>query len=124
MLRAPSFTRPKFSTLKATLCPCPIVPSTFSTGTLTLSSISAVVEFQLECVAAADDAERALDETGGELIAVDLREHRDQVRELAVGDPHLLAVEQIEPPVCAQGRRGARGERVGARLRFRERIGA
>ncbi len=44
MLRAPSFTRPKFNTLNATLCPCPIVPRTFSTGTFTLSSISAVVD--------------------------------------------------------------------------------
>ena len=44
MLRAPSFTRPKFSTLNATLCPWPIVPRTFSTGTFTLSSISAVVD--------------------------------------------------------------------------------
>ena len=30
--------------LKATLCPCPIVPSTFSTGTGTLSSMSGVVD--------------------------------------------------------------------------------
>ena len=44
MFRAPSFTRPKFSTLKATLCPWPIVPRTFSAGTFTLSSISAVVD--------------------------------------------------------------------------------
>ena len=44
MLRAPSLTRPKLRTLNATLWPCPIVPSTFSTGTLTLSSISAVVD--------------------------------------------------------------------------------
>jgi len=44
LTQAPSFRRPTFSTLKAILCPLPISPSTFSTGTFASSRISEVVE--------------------------------------------------------------------------------
>ena len=37
MANGPSFSRPRFRMLKAMMCPRPISPSTFSTGTLTLS---------------------------------------------------------------------------------------
>ena len=128
MLRAPSFTRPKFRTLNATLCPWPIVPSTFSTGTFTLSSISAVVddavEPELDFVAAAHDAHAALDEERGELVAVDLREDGEQIGEAAVRDPHLLAVEHVVPAVGRERRRRARRERVRSRLRLGEGVGA
>ena len=94
MLRVPSFTRPRLRMLKATLWPSPIVPRTFSTGTWTLSSISAVVDEpsspSLLLVAAAHDAHAALDEERRELLAVDLREDGEQIGEPAVGDPGLL----------------------------------
>ena len=37
----------------------------------------------------------ALDQEGGELLAIDLGEDGEQVGEAAVGDPHLLAVEHV-----------------------------
>ena len=59
------------------------------------------VEAELVLVAAADHAHAALDEERGELLAVDLREDGEQIGEAAVGDPHLLAVEQVVPAVGA-----------------------
>ena len=37
----------------------------------------------------------ALDQEGGELFAVDLGEDREQIGKAAVGDPHLLAVQDV-----------------------------
>ena len=45
----------------------------------------------------------ALDQEGGELLAVDLGEYHEQVGEPAVRDPHLLPAEQIAP-VLLEGR--------------------
>ena len=44
MVPAPSLNRPTFRMLNATTCPRPISPSTFSTGTLASSRITAHVE--------------------------------------------------------------------------------
>ena len=127
MLRVPSLTRPKFRMLNATLWPSPIVPSTFSTGTFTSSSISAVVDDPSSPSFSrrpAHHPHRALDEERGELLAVDLGEDGEQIGEAAVRDPHLLAVEQIVPAVVAEHGGGLRGERVRPRLRLGERVGA
>ena len=80
MLRAPSFTRPKLRMLKATLWPSPIVPRTFSTGTLHVVEHQRrrrrAVEAELLLVGPAHRRPCALDEERGELLAVDLREDR------------------------------------------------
>ena len=58
------------------------------------------------------------------MFAVHLREDREQIGPAAVGDPHLLPVEHIVRPVGAEvGARLSR-QRVGARMRFRQAIGA
>ena len=57
-----------------------------------------------------------------ELLAADLGEHRVQVRDAAVGDPHLLAVEHVVRPVGREIRAGARGQRVRSGLRLGESI--
>ncbi len=80
------------------------------------------VEPELDFVAAADDPHRALDQEAGKLLAVDLREQREQIGELPVGDPHLLAVEQVMTAIGGEGRGGARRKRVGSRLRLGERV--
>src|SRR5262249_45488722 len=81
------------------------------------------VQPHLVLFAARLHAERPLDDEGGELIAVSLREDDEYVGEAAVGDPHLLAIQH--PAAVALLRRArARGERIGARARFAERIGA
>ncbi len=114
--------------LNATLWPSPIVPRTFSTGTGTSSSISAVVDEPSSpsfCSSAPlTHAHRALDDEGGELLAVDLREDGEEIGEPAVGDPRLLAVQHVMAAVGRKPRRGPRGERVGPRVRLGERVGA
>src|SRR5439155_13077321 len=72
---------------------------------------------------AAPDPERPLDEKRGELIAVDFGEDDEQIGEPAVGDPHLLAV-QDEAPVRLTYRACACAERVGPRSRFAQSISA
>ena len=42
-----------------------------------------------------------LDEDGAELVAIDLTEHREQVREPRVGDPHLLAIDDVVLAILA-----------------------
>ena len=85
--------------LNATLCPSPIVPSTFSTGTAHVVEHQhrrrRAVEAELLFVRAAHHAHAALDDERGELLAVDLGEDGEQVGEAAVGDPRLLAVEHV-----------------------------
>src|SRR5205823_6260690 len=79
---------------------------------------------QLDLVPAADDAHGALDEERGELLAVNLRENREEIGELPVGDPHLLPVQRVMTAVGAQRGGRPRGERVRSRLRLGERVGA
>ncbi len=66
----------------------------------------------------------ALDDEGGEFLAVDFGEHDIQVRETAIGDPHLLPVQNIVRAFAVQF--GAREGilRVGAGLRLAETIRA
>ena len=59
----------------------------------------------------------------GELLAVDLGEDDVEVREAAVGDPHLLAG-QREAAVGVPGRPGLGPERVRPRARLAEAVGA
>ena len=82
------------------------------------------VEPELDLVAAADHAHAALDEERGELVAADLGEDGEQIGEAAVGDPHLLAGQLVVTAVGGERRGGARRERVRARLRLGERVGA
>ena len=74
-------------------------------------------------LAGADAREAALDDEGGELLAVDLGEDDEDVGEAAVGDPHLLAV-QDEAAVRLPRRPRARAERVGPGAGLAERVGA
>ena len=108
--------------LNATLWPSPIVPSTFPTGTCTLSSISTVVDEPSSpsffSSAPLDDAHAALDDERGELLAVDLGEDGEDVGEAAVGDPRLLAVEDVVLAVRGQPRGRLGRERVGAGVRL------
>ena len=103
----PSFRRPIFRMLNAMMWPRPISPSTFSTGTLTLSKKTAVVELPLmpiffSSAPGVTPGQAALHQERGELLAADFGEHREQVRRAAVGDPHLLAVEDVVRAVGAQ----------------------
>ena len=74
-------------------------------------------------VARAHARESALDDEGGEVLAVDLGEHDEDVGEAAVGDPHLLAG-QREAAVGQPDRAGGGAERIGSRPRLAQRIGA
>ncbi len=65
-------------------------------------------------VAGADSLEPALDDEGGEVLAVDLRKDDEDVGEAAVGDPHLLAG-QREPAVWQPNRARGRAERIRTR---------
>ena len=82
------------------------------------------VEPEFLFVGAALHAHAALDDEGGEVFAVDLREDREEVGKPAVGDPRLLSVQHVVTAIGRQPRGGLRGERVGARLRLGQRIGA
>ena len=74
-------------------------------------------------LAGAEAAERALDDEGGELLAVDLGEDDEDVGEAAVGDPHLLARERPAAVRLFRGP-GLGGERVRSGAGFAERVGA
>ena len=66
----------------------------------------------------------SFDQERRKLLAVDFREHREQVGKARVGNPHLLAVEDV---VLAVGRKhgtGAAIEGVGAGTRFRQGVRA
>ncbi len=82
------------------------------------------VETEFDFVAAAGDAHAALDEEGGEFVAVNFRENREEIGEAAVGDPHLRAVQQVVTAVGCERRGGPRSERVGSGLRLGERVRA
>ena len=125
---APSFRRPRFRILNAMMWPRPISPSRFSTGTGTLSKKTGVVELPLMPIffssAPLDDAGKgALHEKRRELFAADLREDGEEIGLAAVGDPHLLAVEDVVRAVRRKIGAGLRGQRVGSRLRLAQAIG-
>ena len=63
-----------------------------------------------------------LDQEGGELLAVDLGEDGEQVGEVGVGDPHLLAVQDVVLAVGRQHGAGAAVHRVGAAGALRQRV--
>ena len=116
---APSLKRPKLSTLNATLWPLPISPSRFVGRHLHVLQQDrrrrrAVQAHLVLFLAARHAGERALDDERGEVLAVDLREDDEDVGEAAVGDPHLLAVED-EAAVGLPRRARLGAERVGAR---------
>ena len=67
--------------------------------------------------------EAALDDERGERLAVDLGEDDEDVGEAGVGDPHLLAG-QREAAVGEPGGAGPRAERIRARPRLAETVGA
>src|SRR5262249_31361980 len=74
-------------------------------------------------LAAAHAWERAFDDEGGKLVAVDFGEHDEEVGESPVGDPHLSAA-QDEAAVGLPCRPRFRAERVRSRSRLAERIRA
>ena len=74
-------------------------------------------------LAVGDARKRAFDDEGAEVFAVDLGEHDEQIGEAAVGDPHLFAA-QHEAAVGLARRARLCAERIGARSRFAERVGA
>ena len=82
------------------------------------------VEAELLLVRTALHAHAAFDEEGGELLAVDLGEHREQVGKAAVGDPRFLSVQEVMPAVRRQPRGGLCRQRVRAGVRLGERVGA
>ena len=90
--------------------PLPISPSRFSTGTLQSFRISGQVdEPRMPSLCSSAPTEKPgevfLDEKRGELFAVDLGEHGEQVGEAGVGDPHLFAVENVVLAVGREQRR-------------------
>ena len=54
----------------------------------------------------------ALDNESGKLVAVDFREHNEDVGESAVGNEHLLAVENVVGTVVTQFRGRFRGHGI------------
>ena len=125
---APSFKRPKLSTLKATLWPLPISPEqvggrhrhVLQDDRRRRRAVQAQLVFLLP---AGDAAKRAFDDEGGEVLAVHLGEDDDDVGKAAVGDPHLLA-RQREAAIGLACGPGPGPQRVGTRPRFAERISA
>ena len=109
--------------LNATLCPSPIVPEHVLDRHLHIVEHQRgrrrAVEPELVLVGAADHAHAALDDEGGEVLAVDLGEHGEDVGEAAVGDPQLLAAEAVELAVRRQRGGGARRRAHPSRLRAR-----
>ncbi len=63
---------------------------------------------------AALHAEGALHQEGGELLVAHLGEDREQIGCSAIGDPHLLAVEDVVRAIRRKVGAGARGQGVGA----------
>jgi hypothetical protein len=57
-----------------------------------------------------------------EFLAADLGEDRVQIRAAAVGDPHLLAVQDVVLPSGLKIGASARGQRIGAGLRLAQAI--
>ncbi len=66
----------------------------------------------------------ALDEEGGEFFAVDFGEDGEEVGETGVGDPHLLAVQDVVAAVGGENGAGAAIHGVAGGGGFGERVGA
>ena len=124
MQPAPSLKRPKLRMLNAIRWPLPISPSRRSFGILRVlqqqrrrrrPALTHLVLFG----AVAHAGIVALDDEAGELLAVDFGEDDVDVGERAVGDPHLLAVQNPVRPFGIESRGGLGRERVGARARIR-----
>src|SRR5258708_21973565 len=60
----------------------------------------------------------------GKLFAVNFGEYRKQVAEARVGDPHLLAVQDVMLAILRKHGTGAAVERVGSGSRLRQRVRA
>ena len=54
----------------------------------------------------------ALNDEGAEFVAINFGKDDKDVREAAVGDPHLLAIKKVMRAVRTQLRRGFRGHRI------------
>src|SRR5205823_4670300 len=68
-------------------------------------------------------AKAALDEKSRELLAAYFGEHREQIGRAAVGDPHLLAIQDVVCAVWRQIGPSAGSQRVGTGMRLGQRIG-
>jgi len=60
----------------------------------------------------------------GELLAANFGEDRVQIGLAAIGDPHLLAVEDVALAIGRKIRAGLGGQRIGSGLRLAQTIGA
>ena len=123
----PSFSRPMFRMLNAMMCPRPISPSTFSTGTLNVVEIHgrgrAAFDAHLVFFGAAGHAGKAaLHQECCELLAAHFREYGKEICRASVGDPHLLSVQDVVFAVWAEIRPGTHGESIGAGQRFGQRV--
>ena len=82
------------------------------------------VESELVLVGAVEHAHAAFDDEGGEVLAVDLGEHGEDVGEGAVGDPQLLTAQAVALAVRREGGGGSRREGIRTRFRLGQRKGA
>src|SRR5262249_41101633 len=69
------------------------------------------------------DAERALDQKCGEVLAIDLGKYHEEVGKSSVRNPHFLGVQQ-KAAVRLPRRAGPCAKGVGARARFAQTVGA
>src|SRR5580704_17801811 len=122
---APSLKRPTFRMLKAMMCPLPISPRTFSTGTWQSFRMSGAVEEPRMPIFFSDGeaGEIFLDQERSELFTIDLGENGEQVGEVGVGDPHLFTIEDVVLAVGREHSFGAAVQRIGAAGTFRQRVG-
>ena len=59
--------------------------------------------------------ELALHDEGGELLSIHLREHNKKIGETCIGNPHLLAVQDVVFAIAGKVRLGAAIQRIGTR---------
>ena len=126
---APSLKRPMLRMLKAMMCPLPISPSRFSTGTWQSVRIRGHVEdprMPILCSSAPIEKPGKVFSTrkAVNFVAIDFREDGEQVGEAGVGDPHFLAVQDVVLAIGGERGAGAAVERVGSGRGFRESVGA
>ncbi len=74
--------------------------------------------------ATGDSGESALDEEGGELLAPDFGEDGEEIRFAAVGDPHLLAIQNVVLSVGREVGAGFDRHGIGTCLRLGETVGS
>src|SRR5581483_7470194 len=75
-------------------------------------------------VAGIDAGKGALNQKGTKLLAADFGEHRVHAGLAAVGDPHLLPVEDVMGPVFGEVGAGFGGEGIGSGLRLGKAVSA